>query len=245
MKTKCHIRSRWGAFTLVEIVISIAILSVMVIAIYNVWASILRATKIGNNAADRVQRERIARKCLERSLASVQLFQENMPYYGFIADTEDEQFAFLSFVSRLPSDFPGGGMFPNQPLRRVTFEVEPDGSNGFPQLMMRQELLLSDHEEIDQSHPMVLVTNIGLFNVEFWDTNSGEWEFEWTSTNSLPPMLRLVMGYDGESEEDLYTSVIGISGSSVPRELHAPLANQQQNRRGRQRDGISPRANPR
>ena len=159
---------------------------------------------------------------------------------AFETDTEDEQFAFLSFVSRLPTDFPGGGMFPNKPLRRVSFEVEPEGSNGMPQLVMRQELLLSDHEEVDESYPMVLVTNVGLFRLGFWNTNDGVWDAEWTSTNSLPPMILLEMGYDGESEDDLYTSVVGVSANPIPRELHAPLANQQQNRRGRQSDGRSP-----
>jgi len=219
---------------MVEIIIATAILATVVIAIYAVWESILRATRIGNDAADAVQRERIARDCIRRALHSIQVYSANNDYYGFIADTEDEQFAFLSFVSYLPEDFPGSGMFPNQPVRRVTFEVDPEGSNSLPQLVMRQELLLSDHEEMDESYPIVLVTNLGLFNIEFWNTNSGEWEFEWTNTNALPPMMRLVLGFDGDDEKNLHTSVVGINAAPVPREIHAPNS-QPNNQRGPQR----------
>lgn len=220
---------------MVEVLIAAAIMAAIIIAIYSVWESVLRATRVGNDAADAVQRERIARDSIQRALYSIQVFPENRDYYSFIADTENEQFAFLSFVSYLPQDFPGSGMFPNQPVRRVTFEVEPEGSNGLPQLVMRQELLLSDHEETDESYPIVLITNLGLFNVEFWNTNAGEWEYEWLDTNSLPPMLRLVLGFDGDAEENLYTSVVGINANPVPREVHSP--SNQQNNRDRNRQG--------
>lgn len=210
---------RKGGFTIIEIIVAIAILGMVMTAIFSVWESMLRATRVGNAAADRVQRERIARDSIRRALDSVQVYSANQNYYGFVADTEDEKYALLSFVSHLPEDFPGGGMFPNQPVRRVSFEVDQDGSNGLPQLVMRQELILSDHEETDESYPMVLITNLGLFNVEFWNTNAGEWEYEWKDTNSLPVMMRLVLGYNGEDEENLHVGVVRINGSPVPKEL--------------------------
>ena len=202
-----------------EIIISTAILAVLVISIYNVWDSVLRAARVGNDAADAIQRDRIARASIQRALNAIRVFTANQASYAFIADTEDEKFAFLSFVSYLPQDFPGSGMFPNHPVRRITFEVDPDGSNGLPQLVMRQELLISDHEEMDQSYPMVLVTNLGLFNLEFWNSNDGEWEYEWLDTNALPPMMRLVMGFNGDEEKNLHTSVIGINAVPVPIEF--------------------------
>jgi len=215
------------AFTLIEIIIAAAILSVIVIAIYSVWESILRATRIGNAAADRIQRERIARDSIQRALNSLLVFPENQQYYSFIAETEDEKYALLSFASYLPQDFPGTGSFEGERVRRVSFEVEPEGSNGFPQLVMHQEHLLADPEaEERQSLPIVLVTNLGLFQVEFWNTNSGEWEYEWLDTNSVPQMMRLMIGYNGEDEDNLFTSVVGVNATPVPREVHSWLSRQ-------------------
>lgn len=220
MKTRNSKRIPERAFTLIEIMVSLAILGMIMTSLYSVWSAMLRATKTGNDSADRVQRARIARATVQTALESVQLYQANMPYYAFEANTENENFAFLSFVSRLPSDFAGTGMFPNFPVRRVTFEVVDDGSNGLPQLNMSQRLLLSDTNETDESYTMALVTNIGLFNLEFWDTNEGEWVVEWIETNYLPPMARLIIGYDGETDaENLHTSVVGLNSQPVPVEL--------------------------
>lgn len=217
------------AFTIIEILVAVAILGMIMTAVFTVWETMLRASRVGNAAADRVQRERIARDTVRRALDSVQVFGANQRHYGFVADTEDEKFAFLSFVSHLPEDFPGAGMFPDQPVRRVSFEVEEDGSNGFPQLVMRQELILSDHEEVEETYPMTLITNLGLFSVEFWNTNDSEWMIEWRDTNSLPPMMRLFLGYNGEDEENLHVSVVRINGAPVPAELQvraqAPAGN--------------------
>ena len=208
-----------SGFTILEVLVAVAILGMVMTAVFTVWDTMLRATRIGNSAADRVQRERIARDSIRRALDSVQVFSANQRHYGFVADTEDDKFAFLSFVSHLPEDFPGGGMFPNQRVRRISFEVDEDGSNGLPQLVMRQELILSDHEEVDESYPMTLITNLGMFAVEFWNTNDGEWMIEWEDTNSLPPMMRLILGYNGDDEENLNMSVVRINGSPVPAEL--------------------------
>ena len=49
-------QSRRRAFTLVEIMIAIAILSVVVAAINSTWILILRASKTGLEAAAQVQR---------------------------------------------------------------------------------------------------------------------------------------------------------------------------------------------
>ena len=217
-------KPRTIAFTLVEVVIAIAILGAIVTAIYSVWSAVLRASQVGLRAADSVQRERITRRTIEVALQGAQLWQENLSYYSFDVDTTDERFAFLSFVSRLPENFPGTGMFPLQPVRRVTFEVE-DGTNGRPQLVMRQKNILSDTNGIDESYIMVLSTNVSTFSLEFWNTNLADWEVEWMSTNQLPQMVRLYLGFSsgsGQEAEHPITSIVSLSGTVVPKDVHRP-----------------------
>ena len=204
---------------------AVAILGAVVTAIYASWTAVLRAAKVGNTAADEVQRLRIARQALEQSLASAVLYAGNPRHYSFITDTTDEKFAFLSFVAHLPGDFPGSGMFPNQPLRRVTFAVQPGTNNGPPALVLRQTSLLTPtNSPIEESYTLTLTRNLGVFGVEFWSTNLSDWDVEWLPTNQLPKMVRVTLGFGGEGRAgappvNLVSSVISPGGQGVPRIL--------------------------
>ena len=119
------VRAR-SAFTLVEVLISIAILSLVVAAIYSSWTAILRASKVGLDAAAAAQRSRIALQTLEDSMGSMMLFVRNVDYYGFVAENGSD--ALLSFGS-LPKSFPAGEIwgsgraaadFGERPVRTAT-----------------------------------------------------------------------------------------------------------------------------
>src|SRR5437879_5943157 len=58
-------RIRHHAFTLLEIMIAIAIFGMVLTAIYSTWLAILRGKKAGETAAAEVQRSRIAIRALE------------------------------------------------------------------------------------------------------------------------------------------------------------------------------------
>ncbi|MBI5799678.1 MAG: prepilin-type N-terminal cleavage/methylation domain-containing protein [Verrucomicrobia bacterium] len=213
------------AFTLIEVLLAIGILALVMTAIYASWAAVLRGAKIGNAAADEVQRMRIARQALEQSLASAVLYASNPRYYSFIADTTDEKFALLSFIAHLPPDFPGSGMFPNQPLRRVTFAVQPGTNSGPPALLLRQTSLLTPtNSPIEESYTLTLSRNLAIFGVEFWSTNLNDWDVEWLPTNQLPKMLRVTLGFGGDGKAGaapsiVVSSVISPGGQGVPRGL--------------------------
>src|SRR5262245_34103667 len=81
--------TRVSAFTLVEILIALGIFSMVLAAIYSTWTAILRASKVGRDAAAAVQRARMAGRTIEESLGSVQSFgahqQFHPEYYAFLA----------------------------------------------------------------------------------------------------------------------------------------------------------------
>src|ERR1041385_701421 len=124
------------AFTLIEIMVAMAIFGMVMLAIYTSWTSILRGSKVGLQAAAEAQRTRVTIRALRDALTSGQLYTENLRYYWFMADTSGD-FPALSLVSRLPASFPGSGLFGNQIVRRVSFSVEP-GPEGQNQLVLRQ-----------------------------------------------------------------------------------------------------------
>jgi prepilin-type N-terminal cleavage/methylation domain-containing protein len=210
------------AFTLIEVLLAIAIFSMVLAAIYSSWTSILRSAKVGLDAAAYAQRTRVALRSIEEALSSAQLFTGNMQYYWFKADTSGD-FASLSFVARLPASFPGSGLFGNQVLRRVTFTNEP-GVNGRTQLVLKQTPLLEAPEAGAKPYAIVLAPSVSLFALEFLDTNRWEWIPEWPYTNRLPKMVRVAVSF-GEnhrgpsSPEETSIQTVLLSSVAIPREL--------------------------
>lgn len=206
-------------FTLLEVLIAIAIFAGVLAAIYSSWACILRGSHTALAAAAEVQRSRVAVRSLQEALIAAQFFQANAHYYSFVAETSDE-FASLSFVARLPDDFPRSGRFADRPMRRVTFTVEPDGTGGNA-LMLRQQPFLSDVDVDEKDNPLVLARNLLLFHLEFWGANSREWEPEWLLTNQLPRLVRFSLatqasdGY-GVARSQVISHVVVLPAGSQP-----------------------------
>jgi prepilin-type N-terminal cleavage/methylation domain-containing protein len=187
------------AFTLVEIMVAIAVFSMVLGSIYSAWMLLMRSTKISKDVAAQAQRQRIALRTIEDSLMAVQSFQASPQYYSFVV--ENEESPLLSFTARVPEMFPRNGKFINPntgrefSLRRLAFSLQ-SASDGTKDLVLRQNPVLTDMDEDEQQFPLVLARNIRKFTIECWDTNKLEWSDEWLNTNAIPTLLRaqLVMG---------------------------------------------------
>ena len=186
---RCRSSSR-RAFTLIEVMIAIAILGMVVAAIYATWRAILGATKASQTAAAEVQRSRVAMRCLEESLTFTTMFVANARYYWF--DAQNGSDAYLSFVAHLPKDFPRSGRFEGFPVRRLQFSMQA-GSEGGRELVLRQSLIMREFDEDERNFPLVLMKNVKRFEMEFWDTRKNDWKDEWTETNQLPKLIRIAI----------------------------------------------------
>ena len=183
------------AFTIIEVMLAVGIFSFVLVAIYASWSAIMRGTRIGLTAAAEVQRTRVAIRSLEEALAGAVMYSDNPLYYGFFADTQG-QFAYLSFVTRLPESFPGSGMFPGKPLRRVTFRVDE-----------KRNLLLSQSELLDLSetpYTITLAPNTAVFTMDFFNPRVNEWLADWMATNALPSLVRVAIDF-GETKKGTVT----------------------------------------
>src|SRR5271169_4423318 len=129
-----------SAFTLIEIMMTIAIFALLIAAVYSTWVVIIKSAQVGQSAAARVQRERIAIRTLEDSLTCIQSFQASMGYYTFNVTNGDQPS--LSFVARVPDIFPRNGKFDSN-LRRLTYSVEV-GEDSERDLVLRQNPILMD-----------------------------------------------------------------------------------------------------
>jgi len=201
-----------SGFTLLEIMVAMALLLLVVAAIYSTWLAVVRGSKSGREAAATVQRSRVAVRTLEDALTCAQSFNA-VQYYSFIAENGSEPS--LSFVARLPRSFLRGGDFGDYTVRRVEFKVEP-GPDGSLELVLRQNPLLMDRRVEEEEYPLVLAKNVKAFEMEFWDLRSGDWIDEWTQTNTLPAMVRFTLRLGGN---DRYSSEVR---DEITREISIP-----------------------
>jgi Tfp pilus assembly protein PilE len=179
-------RRHEAGVTLIEILIAVAILMMVVAAIYSTWTSILKATRVGLDAAAAAQRERLSMEVLQQALAYAQMYVVNGRWYWFQAENGDE--ARISFVTRPPKAFPRGGKFGEFDLRRVEFALRP-GEDGGKELILRQAPLLMEFDEDELEHPLVLARNVKDLKFSFYDQQKDDWQDEWANTNKVPQMV--------------------------------------------------------
>ena len=214
-----------AAFTLVEILIAIGILGMVLAAIFSSWTAILRASKVGLDAAAAVQRARIVMRTLEDSLLCAESFDLSQQYYGFLADNGSE--ASLSFVARLPESFPRNRKFGDLHVRRVAFSVE-SGADSSHQLVLRQSPLVMELDKDEKEHPLVLAKYVTEFKMEFWDTRANDWTDEWRQTNQLPKLVKFALKLADNANslhrpQQEITRIVNLPATMVRREWQIPL----------------------
>jgi hypothetical protein len=186
-------RSRDGAaFTLLEVCVAITVFTFIMISVLGCWRCIVQGKMIAEDAAAAAQRARTGIKTVVESLTCTELDTKNLQFYAFESDTSSK-FAALSLAARLPADFPGSGLFGDNVMRRVTFEVVND-AGGKANLVMKQSPLLAVLDDQNTPYPITLARDVNVFMLEFWSTQNNEWEVSWDVTNALPPMVRVTLG---------------------------------------------------
>src|SRR3989440_9548228 len=182
------------AFTILEIMIALFIFALVLSAIYSIWHGIMKGTASGLKAAAEVQRSRVAMRTIEQAFLSARVFNENIKYYYFIADSRGELSA-ISMTCRLPSDFLGMGFVdPNLRMRRVNIftQAGPDGADEL--VVSHLPLLLETNVVGNEPYSIVLARDVSRFELEYVEPRKGEWVKEWTYTNMLPKLVRVTLG---------------------------------------------------
>ena len=221
-------KKKQSAFTLVETIVSIAILSIVLAMVYGVFFSVARSTVAGAEASVEVQRQRIALKTIEDSLSGLVYYEQSKEQYSFLADTTIFDYPSISFVSRVPPDFLGNKEFGSQRLRRIEFTVEDDEDLG-RSLVMYQEALMQpvNTQDIREPKRWVLGPNLDTFFFVFWSTINNEWVSEWTETNSVPSRLKFELAFkraDGEAAriEEIQKREIIVFSESITQAMQNP-----------------------
>ncbi len=179
------------AFTLIEVMLAMMIFSLVMISIIACWRAVISGKMTAEAAAAAAQRARIGMKTVEEALASAEISTKNLQYYSFINDTSGK-FASLSLAARLPSSFPGSGLFGDNVMRRVSFDVI--ATNDENDLVMNQWPLLEALDDVNTPYPITLARDVNVFMLEFWSPPDNDWVVSFDPTNKFPPVIRVTLG---------------------------------------------------
>jgi general secretion pathway protein J len=189
-------------FTLIEIVVAMAILAVMMALLYSGLSFALRAWDAGDAAGRRIADRRIGENYLRRELSELFPMRWKDPMtLKFAFDGERQS---LRFVSARP---PGGTL---GGLSLVGLQVEPS-ANRAQNLVMRRAMpddAAKDFGPLDQAQPMVLLQDISDVSFAYFgsenDFTDPKWTDTWTFPARIPEMIRVSMrSGDGTALPDL------------------------------------------
>jgi type II secretion system protein J len=195
------------AFTLLEIMVALAMLAIIVAAIYSAWYSIVKGSAVAAKAAAAGQRTRVAMGSLQKALLSACMYAQNQQYYTFVVDSEGD-YSSLSFTAHLPGSFLRNRKFGGAEIRRVNFTIE-DGPDSKKELILRQNVLLMDPDRDEVQNPLVLATDVKQFIVEFIDPNTGDWTSDWPATNQFPKKVRITLTLGDKFSDRPQESMVG------------------------------------
>ncbi|HUD49469.1 MAG TPA: prepilin-type N-terminal cleavage/methylation domain-containing protein [Candidatus Baltobacteraceae bacterium] len=194
MKTK---RANQG-FTLIEVMVAFTLFSLVMMSVIACWKAVVAGKITAETAAAAAQRARIGMRTVENALSCAEISAQNIQFYAFLNDTSGK-FATLSVAARLPAEFPGSGLFGDDVMRRVSFDVEP-GANNENNLVMNQWPLLEALDQANTPYPIVLARDVNVFMLEFWSKENGDWEVSFDPTNAFPPLIRVTLGVGHSAE---------------------------------------------
>ncbi len=218
-------KAKETAFTVLEVMVAVLMFAIIITSLHSTWKLIIQSTRSAIRSTTEAQRARMAMRTLEDALVSATLFAGNPKLYFFQAETSG-QFAAISFAADLSDSFPGSGIFGGEKIRRVSFYVPPGGTD----LVVDQTSLLANLEMGGEPSATVLARDVSLFQLEFWDAQQRDFATEWMSTNQLPVIVRVTLGFGKGLRPDepaqRVTRIVRLPTVAVPREAQGLLRTQ-------------------
>lgn len=225
MRSRTHAGAGWArarGFTVMEVMVAVFLFALILTMIYSTWRLIFQSSQAAIRSTTDAQRARMAMRTVEDALASATMFASNPRLYFFQADTAG-RFAAVSFAADLSDSFPNSGMFGGERLRRVSFYVPPGGRD----LVLEQNSLLADFERGGEPASIVLARDVQLFQLEFWDGQQRDFVEEWLSTNQLPVIVRVTLGFgqakDARDPVQVVSRVVRLPTVAVPRDAQGMI----------------------
>jgi general secretion pathway protein J len=180
-----------SGFTLIELVVAMALLGAMMVLLYSGLAFALRGWDAGDANGRRTADRRIGENFLRRELTEMFPMRWKEPTMLKFAFEGGEHT--LKFVSSRPAGISQGG------LSLVGLEVEPEGGAGRKRnLVMRRAMPDDDAKDfnpLDKAPRTILIAGVDSVSFEYFGTENDftapQWTRAWTVPYRVPEMVRM------------------------------------------------------
>lgn len=186
MRSRDSYRSPTG-FTLLEVLLAVAVLGMLVTAVYSTWSAALNSWRRGSEATEAFQRQRIVMDALGDLTQSTIFFQQSAALYAFVAKTNPGLGDSISFVTASdaylpPSEAIAAGM------RRVTISLEQDQyRRTYLAIVNAPALRPNDDPSLPQLQAHVISMDVSGFSVDYLNPQDRTWSKKWEE-NQFPPL---------------------------------------------------------
>lgn len=172
---------RREGFTLIEVLIALAIVSAVIAALYSTFFLSHRAIEAIDDSLVRIQESRNVTDVLKREAESA-FYERGKTYALFKLEDKDfygkqaSRLTFTSFSALLPG------------LSKITYSVDEDNGK-----MILKKKIISAYARSDRAKDVELIEDIEAFTIEA--KYNGRWVKTWDSelTNSMPEEIRITV----------------------------------------------------
>jgi len=207
--------------TLVEVMISLAVLSMMMVSVWSSFNGTIRAMEIGEEIQNRYSITRTGMLRMETELS--------MTYLSFNRPIDEvRHFTLLDGRDSFESDSITFSSFSHLRVRKdanesdqsvIQYFLEADPEDGSRTHLYRREsrrLTGDQPEDLERFFPAyVLIEDVVAFDVKYWNTQDLDWQDEWRTNkidyqpDRLPERIKIkVVILDGEDEVEFNSQVV-------------------------------------
>lgn len=183
-------RARRSGFTLVELLVSLAIMAVVFTIVWSTFSAVVNAWRRGGEVVDDIRHGDFVIDQLVSALRSSAYFPLKPDRYGFwLTDrgTQDEISWVTSGTSFMPPDSPLA-----QGVHRLMVSIEPndDGEDAFT---VRAFPHLAEEIDKDDAEAWSISPRVKGIDVRVWNAQDETWDDEWEDTNKIPGLIEVTL----------------------------------------------------
>lgn len=228
--------ARRRAFTLLELLVAMVILTIAMSITFQAFSSTLRGWKRGMEVIDGIKHGDFAMGQLASALNSTLYFFNPRKNYAFLVEKDTANGLpadTLSFVTVSGAFMPVHSPFATTP-HRLKLYIEDD-DRGHPALFaIAMPAIAGDEESIHEyeaeyaADPYLVSRSVQGLEILFYDAEEEEWVEEWEEENSIPERIQLmvyVASDDADEEPIVFTRTLEIPvATSVKAKLKNPTS---------------------
>jgi prepilin-type N-terminal cleavage/methylation domain-containing protein len=194
---------RKSAFTLIEILIAVAIMSLCMALVAMIYTNTIKAWRMGQNVMDELHQGDFVMEQIVSALRSEAFFPNNRQVYGFWLDDKGTQSSAhdeISFVTSSSAFLPSDSQFQNS-LHRLFLTIDSD-SNGREGLAVRALPHMAKEMKKNEAPVWIVSTRVKSLDCQVYDMGKKDWEDDWEDTNKIPNLVKVTITVSPVHEED-------------------------------------------